>query len=147
MDATKVLTAEDLRGFREKPAVEPVPVKGHGLLHVKGLTSEEGDDWEAEQVELAEKGKGGDRRRFTARFLVRALCHPDGKPLYPPTGKTPTGRPTWSDEQIDQVAALPRALADRCWNAASALSRITEQDVQELAKNSGGAPSAASGSA
>lgn len=147
MTTSKVLTPEDLKRY-QKPVVLAVEVKAlGGTLHVRGMTSTEGDDWEAEQVERGTQAKDLDLREFTARFLLRVLCDAPGALLYPPTGKTANGRPTWSEDQVRAIADLPREAVNKLYHAARPLSGVTDKDLQELVGNSGGGPSAASGSA
>lgn len=144
MATDKALTAEDLRQF-QKPIIKPVrlPALG-GTLYVRSMTSGEGDDWEYEQT--VRQKRNADLQAFTARTLIRVLCHEDGTLLYPPAGHDPQGRPLWTEAQIAELASLPKGALDKAWHVARELSKITEEDVRELLGNSGGAPSAASGS-
>lgn len=147
MDTEKVLTAEDLEKF-QKPLVKAVAIPAlGGTLHVRAMTSSEGDDWEAEQDELRTSVKGGELRDFTARFLIRVLCRPDGEYLYPPAGKHESGRRTWTLTQVQKVAAMPKGVLDKLWATARKLSVVTESDLKEFLGFFGGVPSASSGTA
>lgn len=143
--AKRVLTREDLRKLR-RPRILAVEAMG-GIVHVRGLTSGEGDDWEYEQVQRGNQVKDLDQRQFTARYMLRTLCDEKGDLLFPPTGKDATGRPVWSQEQVEEVAGWPRAELNKLYHAATPLSGVTEAEIQELLGNSGGGPSDASGSA
>lgn len=129
----------------------------------KALTKEEilaADDIRTEQVSVPEWGGhvfvrvmgGGERDAFEAAFAnartptrkiglsdIRArlaaltICSDDGAPLF-------------TDADIAALTKKSAAALERVFIAAQRLNGLTDDDVKDLAGNSGGAPSGASGS-
>jgi len=99
----------------------PVEVPEWGLtVWIKQLTVGERDSFEAEAF-AARKGDGlMDNPR--SKFLVRTLCDESGKPLCKP-------------EEFAELAALSSKPMERLFEEAQKHNRLTNDDVEELAKN------------
>lgn len=105
----------------DKKNLLPVDVPEWGLtVWIKQLTVGERDSYEAE-VFKARKGDGlMDNPR--SKFLVRTLCDENGEPLCKP-------------EDFADLAALSCKPMERLFEAAGKHNRLTDSDVEELAKN------------
>lgn len=110
-----------------------VPEWNNVVVHVRAISGTERDSFE--EASLVKKGKTREAtlRNIRARLVQLAACHEDGTPLFEPA----------------DVEALGKKRAkglDRIFAVAKELAGLTDEDVEELAKNSQGAPSGASGS-
>lgn len=141
------LTAEAILGLqdREVRAVR-VPEWGEGaVVHVRSMSGEERDEFDAEQAELGKDGEQGRDRLWRARVLVRVLCDAQGELLFKPVTKQ-DGRRAWPSAVVTQLAARHVKALDRLVTVAMRLSRLGSAEEAELLGNSGGGLSAASGS-
>lgn len=97
------------------------PVTAFGLkLFVRGMTGAERDGFEGAYLEAKESKRAPNIRGALA---VRTLCDADGQRLF-------------EDADADQVAGLPARELDRIFAVAQRLSGISQEDVEELEKNS-----------
>jgi len=105
----------------DKKNLLPVEVPEWGLtVWIKQLTVGERDSFEAEAF-AARKGDGlMDNPR--SKFLVRTLCDESGQPLCKP-------------EEFAELAALSSKPMERLFEVAQKHNRLTDSDVEELAKN------------
>ena len=105
----------------DKKNLLPVEVPEWGLtVYIKQLTVGERDSFEAEAF-ASRKGDGlMDNPR--SKFLVRTLCDEHGQTLCKP-------------EEFKQLAELSSKPMERLFEAAQKHNRLTDSDVEELAKN------------
>ena len=106
----------------------PVPEWGGEVL-VKVMTGTERDEWEAAIVESDGKVS---RKNIRAKLVAQCIVDEQGNRLF----------------TQDDVAALGKksgSSLDRVYSVAARLNKLTGKDVDELAKNSGSAPSVDSG--
>ena len=120
-----ILAAADL-----KTEDVDVPEWG-GSVRVRSFTGRERDAFEAGMV----RGDGKDRKVDLTNMRAR---------LVGLTVIDETGQRLFSDEEIDLLGAKSGAALDRVFAVAQKLNGLSSDDVEELAKNSSGAPSAAS---
>lgn len=134
----QVLSREDLLSMTAHRVVLVRLPDGAGAVYVRGMTGEEKDAWEAEQMALSRAGtKAGDPdrdlRNFRGRFLSRVVCDEKGALLFRPG-------------DADALGQRPARVLDILWEVAHPLSGVTAADVRELLGNSATAPSGGSGS-
>lgn len=134
-----ILKAEDL-----ETEVVPVPEWG-GDVRVKGLTGEERDSYEAAcmQERPAYDAKGKQVRGRTemarnlanvrAKLVVRSVVNDEGERLF-------------TDHDTGLLGQKSAAALDRVFEVAARLSRLSEEDVEDLAGNSDAAQSGDSAS-
>jgi hypothetical protein len=122
----QILEADDL----PREVVE-VPEWG-GEVYVAAMTGADRDRFD-ESIQ----GRGGDDRvsmeNYRARLLARCLVGEDGKRLF-------------SEQDVEALGRKSSAALGRLFSVAIRLNRLRKEDVDELVKNSDGAPSGASGS-
>ena len=128
LSKTAILTANDLKS----EDVE-VPEWG-GAVRVRSFTGRERDAFEASMV----RGDGRDRKVDLTNMRAR---------LVGLTVIDETGQRLFTDEEVDLLGAKSGAALDRVFAIAQKLNGLSGTDVEELAKNSSGVPSAVSTSA
>ena len=121
----QILQADDLGCER----VDIPEWKGHAYVRV--LSGAERDAWEASLLDSDDKVS---IKNIRAKFAVAVLC--DGK-----------GAAMFADADVEQVGKKSAAALDRIFEAGRKLNRLRKEDVEELAKNSGGGQGADSSSA
>lgn len=120
----QILAADD----RHTETVE-IPEWG-GSVIVKTLTGREKDAWEMSMLGPDNKLRPEDVR---ARLLSVALVDEDGKRIF-------------TDRDIAALSAKSCAAMERAVTVAKKLNALTEDDMKELAKNSGSDPGESSSS-
>lgn len=121
----QILGADDIR-------LVPVEVpEWKATVYVRMLSGTERDRFEASLVKGQGKQRAPDLANLRARLVV--LCAVDAE-----------GNRIFKDEDVAALGAKAAAPLDRLFTAAQSLNGLTEKDVEELAGNSGGAPSAVS---
>lgn len=124
----QILTAQDIS--REEVRV---PEWWDGTVLVQGLNGEERDALEGSMI----KGKGKNAEvnlaNLRAKLVARSIVDEEGNRLF-------------SDNDIPALAKKSAAALDRVYTVAQRLSRITQEDVDELTKNSETVPNEPSGS-
>jgi hypothetical protein len=131
---TVVLTRDAILGRQWRPKIVRVEVpEWGGAVFVKELSGKERDQFEISQLE----GKGANKRvnyvNMRAKLVAYATCDENGKRLFNEADAVRLG---------DQSA---KALT-RIYSAASDLSGLTPEDVEELTKELGEDQSGNSGS-
>jgi hypothetical protein len=117
---------------------EKVVIEGWGTAIIQGLSAAARDSYEASVVVLR-RGKGGrteegrDFDNVRAKLVVRCLIGTDGRPLF-------------GAHEYDLVGQLPAMVIDKLWEAATRLSGMTEEDIEELAGDFPETPPERSGS-
>jgi len=96
------------------------------VVRIRGLTGSERDAWEESM--LRDNGRGRRTTVWTnARAKLAALCIVDGN-----------GERVFSDRDAIALGMKSAAALQRIWDKCQHLSGLTNEDVDELAKNSGG---------
>jgi len=112
----------------------PVPEWGKGAeVCIRTLDGKERDEYEHLCVTATDSR---DFRGLKVRLVAAALCDETGKRLFDPA----------SEPHRTALNRKCSAALDRIFEAAQALNRLRDEDIEELAKNSAGGQSAASGS-
>lgn len=116
-----ILKADDL-------VTEEVPVpEWNGTVLVKALSGKERDAFEASC--LQDRGKQGMVRNIAnvhAKLAARCMVNEDGRRLF-------------ADNEINALGEKSSAALDRVFEKAAELSRLSDEDVEELAGNFGDA--------
>ena len=124
------LTADQILDANDSTTeIVTVPEWG-GDVRVRTLTGKERDSFEASIV----NGKTVNMVNVRAKLVARTACDDSGKRLF-------------SDAQIELLGDRSAKALDRVFTVAQRLNGLTQQDVEELAKNSGAGQSDASTSA
>lgn len=108
---SEILTAKD-----ETVIALDVPAWG-GTIGIRAMTVGERDKYENEF--LKNKDRGVDN--FRTKFLIATICDEDGKCIF-------------NREDIEKLSAKSITTANRVWNAAMAHNALSNDDVEELAK-------------
>jgi len=128
LDKQAILSASD-----HKTEDVDVPEWG-GTVRVRTMTGRERDAFEASLA----KGEGKDRKtdlvNLRARLAGLCMVGEDGQRLF-------------TDAEVEALGDKTAAALDRVFSVAQRLNGMTAQDVEDLAKNSGAAPSGDSTSA
>jgi len=117
-----ILAADDLE-FE----IVPVPEWG-GQVRVKAMTGTERDSFEASMLRGTGKNQKISIEDMRAKLCARTIVDNDGKRLF-------------NDGEVAKLGAKSAAALDRVYGVASKLSKISSDDIEELAKNSGKGPS------
>lgn len=112
------LTKEQILAADDTGLVEIQVPEWKGSVFCRVMACGERDAYENEWVQ--NKGKGVDN--FRSKFLAKCLCDESGKRLF-------------TDAEIDQLARKSAKVIARLWEHAMKHNALTEQDVEELAKN------------
>lgn len=129
------LSADDILNADDRQIVKVSVPEWKGHVYVRSLESHERDAWEAQQVEMR-KGKMVPRlKEVRASLVVLAACDEKGARLFIDAAA------------VQRLGKKNAAAMSRVFQVAQRLSRITDDDIDELAGNSGPGPSDDSGSA
>lgn len=116
-----------------------VPVKEWGgTVRLQELSAADRDLWEAESF-ITEPGDDGEAtarfnpKQARARLVVRCLVDESGKRMF-------------TDDEVAVVGSLSASSVQKLFNAARTLNAVSADDIEELEKNSGAAPSGGSSS-
>lgn len=127
LDAGAILGADDLELVRV-----PVPEWG-GYLFVRTVSGVEWDQFEVDAIERKEKqGTAENQRNLRARFVALVATSSAGLPIFTP-------------DQVEALGAKSARALTRVFRAGRKLNPLTDADIEELTKNSDGAPSDGSG--
>lgn len=117
----KLLTREDILHADDfKRELVQVPEWG-GSVYVRVLSGLERDQLELE-IRSSTLGDSP-KRQIRALYCAAAIC--DG-----------SNRRLFSDSDIDALGAKSGVALDRVWKVAVRINKVTDDDVEELAKNS-----------
>lgn len=104
-----------------------------GTVLVQGLSGRERDDLEASMIKGKGKNASVNLENLRAKVVARTVVDEDGKRIF-------------EDQDIPALTQKSAAALNRVYEVAQRLSGITQEDVDELTKNSGTAQSEGSGS-
>lgn len=127
VESAPMLTRDEILAAEDLPVeIVYVPEWG-GSVFVRTLTGSERDKFEEDTIQ----GKGKNRRvtlqNIRARLVALTVCDESGTRLFQPADVARLG--------LKSAAAL-----DRVFSVAQRLSGLTDDDVEELVKNSEAAP-------
>lgn len=127
------LTTQEIRDADDLP-IEKVLTPEWGKGNFVFVRTQSGKERDAHELSMMNaKGEVGDLNNIRARTAVRVVCDADGKSLF-----------TRAD--IDWLGGKSCAALDRVFETYQRLNHMGKDDIEAIAKNSSGAPSAASGS-
>ena len=121
----EALTLEAIMASDDKKIVKVPVAEWGGFVFVKALSGKERDAFEASMLKGQGKSQHVDAQNVRAKLCSLAICDKDGKRLF---GKR---------EQIDALGTKSAAALNRVYKIASELSGVTDEDVDDLVKNSG----------
>lgn len=104
-----------------------------GTVLVRGLTARERDAFEESMYVQHGKKIIRDTANIRAKLVIRCVVDDDGNPLF-------------GVADIADLGEKSGAALDRLWDVASRLSRMSEEDIEELGKDSASGQTADSGS-
>lgn len=104
-----------------------------GRVRVKALTGKERDALESSMIVGKGKNKDVSLKNLRAKLVARSVVDEQDRAIF-------------TDEDIPALGAKSAAALNRVYEVAQRLSGITQEDVDELTKNSETAPSDDSGS-
>ena len=99
-----------------------------GSLIVKGLTAAERDKYEAHLIVQKGKNTTVNMKNARARLVMLSVVDESGKQLF-------------TEADISALGTKSAAVLDRIFDVASRLSGISDEDLEELSKNSESDPS------
>lgn len=119
-----MLTREQIVSADDKP-IETIDVpEWGGQVGVRTISAKERDKWQDAMME----GKGKNRKmnldNATASLCALCICDANGTPLF-------------NRSDIEVLSAKSASAMNRIFTVAARLNGISEEDVEELAKNSG----------
>ena len=125
------LTKQQILATREPQ--EAVAWLNGDIVHVAAMTGKARDSFEKESVLMStDNDEYAHLTNFRARLLVRCLVDENGARLF-------------TNEDADALGEVWCAPLDKVFDVAKRLNGFTAADVEELEKNSAGAPSECSG--
>jgi hypothetical protein len=132
--AKKLLSREAILAANDLPTEDVEVPEWGGAVRVRTLTGAQRDAFEAEIVTT--NGRKVERNTYNirAKLVAASVVGEDGKLLF-------------SRTDVEALGAKSAAALDRVFDAASRLSGISDEDVQELAENLDGIPAGDSASA
>lgn len=117
--AAQIMAADDLGilkvAVKEWPGQDGKPM----TLGIRVMTVGERDAYEKEWIGKRETGI----ENFRTKFLARCLCHPE------------SGERLFTDEQIERLASKSAKVVSTLFEKAMSHNAMSEEDVEELAKN------------
>lgn len=114
---------------------DPIPCPEWGkdcVLHVRTMTGEERDAFEESCLQKKGKSREFSMANVRAKLVCLAACDADGKPVFRRGDEIKLGKKS-------------AKVLDRLFAAAQQMNGISDADAEDLAKNSGSGPNAASG--
>lgn len=130
LDEAKLLEGEalslaDIMSSDDKKIVKVAVPEWGGFVFVKALSGKERDAFEASMLKGAGKQQRVDAQNVRAKLCSLAICDAKGVRLFA------------TKEAIDALGTKSASALSRVYKIASELSGVTEDDVEELVKNSG----------
>lgn len=112
------LTKEQILAADDMGLLEVSVPEWGGSVFVRVMSVGERDSYENEW--MVNKSKGVDN--FRSKFLQRVICDAKGELLFTP-------------DEVDRIAKKSARVVTRLWEAAMKHNALTDNDVEELAKN------------
>lgn len=131
-DDRPILTKEAILAAADTPTERVNVPEWGGAVYVRTLPGYERDSFE-QACQDAQRGKRINIVGLKARLVIQSVCGEDGKPLF---------------SMLDAEALNRKSsrVIDRLFKVAQKLNGLTQEDVEELAKNSDSDRSGDSGS-
>lgn len=134
---SKLLSRDDILQASDLPMERVEVPEWGGYVYVRTLTGAERDEYESSMLIVRGSGRGAQAQvnmaNARARLCALAICDTDGSRLF-------------STEDVRALGQKSAAALDRIYSVAMRLSGLRPEDIEELTKNSPGAPNGDSGS-
>lgn len=128
-----ILRASSLKTEEVKVPEWADPETGADTVLVRELRGRERDEWEASLAVQRGKQMVPDIANLRAKLVARCVVDGDLEPLF-------------TQQDVAALGELSAAALDRVFDVAAKLSGLNENDLEEMAKNSGTAPDGGSSS-
>lgn len=122
--------------FKAAPALRVVHLhipEMDATINVRELTGAQRDHFEKDLITVNGKNTKITMDNIRARLIVASVVDDEGKLMF-------------AESDVDQIGAMGAGIVSHIYDVASGLSGLSEEDVEELLKNSGSVQSDASGS-
>ena len=117
------LTRETILNISDIKTEEVEVPEWGGSVVVKGMTGYERDNFEASIVEMRKGGNKVHMDNIRAKLVSRTVIDPD------------TGDRMFSSADIELLGSKSAAALDRIFSVAQRMSKLSDEDIQELEKN------------
>lgn len=118
------LKLEDILNANDMVTEIVVVPEWNGQVMVKAMTGTERDAFEASiMTNIGEKNQKMKMDNFRTKLLIKTVIDPETK------------KPMFTAAHIDALGAKSAAAIDRVFAVAQRLSKISDDDVEELTKN------------
>lgn len=128
----KMLSREEILGANDLPTEDVEVPEWGGTVRVRTLTGTERDDFETSIITMKKVKKGKrtvtesapNLRNIRAKLVARSIVKEDGSLMFP------------KPEDVFVLGEKSAAALDRVYEVSARLSKITDEDIEELEKNS-----------
>ena len=136
----KLLSREEILGANDLPTEDVEVPEWGGSVRVRTLTGTERDEFESSIITMKKVKKGKrtvtesspNLRNIRAKLVARSIVKEDGALMFP------------NSEDVFVLGEKSAAALDRVYEVSARLSKITDEDIEELEKNSSGGQSESS---
>jgi len=121
----KVLTREEILNADDQTVERVFISNWNGYVYVKSLSGKERDQFERDIVTWKGKGKNTKaemKDNIRARLVALTVVDPDTK------------KPVFSTKDVEALGNKSAAALDTIYDAAQRLSKLSDEDVEELAE-------------
>jgi len=118
-----MLSREDILNVTDIEIEEVEVPEWGGTVFVKGLTGTERDAYESSMIENRGKNRAMNLENLRAKLAVMTICDQEGKRLF-------------TERDVKKLGEKSASALQRVFKVAQRLSGLTEEDVDELSKNS-----------
>jgi len=128
----KLLSREEILGANDLPTEDVEVPEWEGSVRVRTLTGTERDEFESSIITMKKVKKGKrtvtesapNLRNIRAKLVARSIVKEDGTLMFP------------NSEDVFVLGEKSAAALDRVYEVSARLSKITDEDIEELEKNS-----------
>ena len=128
----KLLSREEILGANDLPTEDVEVPEWGGSVRVRTLTGTERDEFESSTITMKKVKKGKrtvtesapNLRNIRAKLVARSIVKEDGTLMFP------------NSEDVFVLGEKSAAALDRVYEVSARLSKITDEDIEELEKNS-----------
>lgn len=121
----RMLSREEILANKNLPRETVHVPEWGGYVTIKGMTASERDNFEASIIDKRGKRPQVNTRNLRAKLVSRCAVQEDGTLMFP------------NETDIEALGILSASALSRLYDVASRLAGISEEDIEELAKNSG----------
>lgn len=130
--SNKLLSREEILGANDLPTEDVEVPEWGGSVRVRTLTGTERDEFESSIITMKKVKKGKrtvtesapNLRNIRAKLVARSIVKEDGTLMFP------------NSEDVFVLGEKSAAALDRVYEVSARLSKITDEDIEELEKNS-----------